>query len=180
MEGSIRDPLFGISQVKRSEVFPETEGTEEGNESVTINANNEDFLKVLVSSNAKPIKDDGELYLSLLSLHDACYNLDSHSEYGIERADGSYIPSHDSLRPMTMKKPYNLFGDGSYLSMLTEEFTIFEVYSNTGITLPQWLQMTRVEHKVIKKAVDRKKKLQTAINEQTNEELNAMAKGVKK
>ena len=62
-----------MSYVKRSEVYPELEGTDEGEESVPINVNNEDFLRVLVSSGAKPIKDDGEMHLSLLSLHDACY-----------------------------------------------------------------------------------------------------------
>ena len=169
-----------MSYVKRSEVYPELEGTDEGEETVPINVNNEDFLRVLVSSGAKPIKDDGEMHLSLLSLHDACYGLDTHAEYGIENPDGSYQLSHDSLRPMTMKKPYDLVGEGSYLALLSEEFVLFEVYQNTGITLPQWLQMTRVEHKVIKKAVDRKKKLQTSINEQTNQELNEMAKEVKK
>ena len=137
-------------------------------------------MRVIVSGEAKPIKDDGEKHLSLLSLHDACYGLDHYSECSIEKADGSLVPPHESLRPMTMKKPYDLFGEGCYLSILSDEFIIHDIYPNTGLTLKEWLNMTRVEQKIIKKSVDRKKKLQTTLNQEANNEMERAINETKK
>ena len=81
---------------------------------------------------------------------------------------------------MTMKKPYDLFGDGSYLSILSDEFVIYDIYPNTGLTLKEWLNMTRVEQKIIKKSVDRKKKLQTTLNQEANNEMERAINETKK
>ena len=73
---------------------------------------------------------------------------------------------------MDMKSTYNLCGEGSLLSQYCDEFILADIFKYTGLSLKDWLNLPRFNQNTIKSSVERKKQIETAVNNQLNSELN--------
>ena len=150
--------MFGIDFVKRSDILEDTAGTDYGEEEIRHNKGNEEFNTVIASGKADPIKDDVLKKLSILSLHDSCYNLDSMTS---NKENGEKV-CHSSLYPVAMKKAYVIHGEGSLLQTAIEEFILLDIGKFTNMDLQQWMSLTYHEQKMIRETVDKRKRMEAA------------------
>lgn len=150
--------MFGIDFVKRSDILEDTDGTDYGEEEIRHNRGNEEFNTVIASGKADPIKDDVLKKLSILSLHDSCYNLDPMTS---NKENGEKV-CHSSLYPVAMKKAYVIHGEGSLLQTAIEEFILLDIGKFTNMDLQQWMSLTYHEQKMIRETVDKRKRMEAA------------------
>lgn len=144
-------------------MVPELKGTPEGKEEILYNKGAEEFNKVLISPDATPEPDDVLRHLSLLSLHDACYNISAMTYDG--------RPNHPSLYPVAMKDAYNLSGEGSMYYTIVEEYIFLDIGKYTLLTLTDWMGLTFSEQRMIKKLVEKKKNLELKLSDEITNEL---------
>lgn len=161
--GAIKDPLFGIRFVTKDSVFPELKGTPEGLEEISFNKGHDDFIRAIIDKDRPivPIHDDILRQQALRTLHDSCFGIITDGfNIGEE-----YHQNHESLRYMAMKPAYDIRSEGSVFEMSIEDFVMGDVHKYTGMTLADWLNTTRTRQDIIRKAIERKKKLEIQTNE---------------
>lgn len=158
--------MFGLEVTHREDLDPELKGTEEGEKELYENRGLTEFIQTLSSSLAEPIHDDVLKHLSLLSLHDACFNLSPDL-----KPDGTLV-SHSSLQPVAMKKAYNLSEEGSLLSYYIDDFVLLDIYKHTGMTIKEWMHLTPHGQTVLKRSVERKKKLEAEATNQLTQQMS--------
>lgn len=155
--------MFGVETVKLKTVNPSLEGDPQGEEEILYNMGHDKFMKTIVSSEAPIIKvhDDVDRQLALRTLHDACFNV--HDE-GFTHG-GETHPTHRSLRPLALKPAYNIHGEGSLFDLLVQRFIELDVNRYTGLTLIDWLQMTRNHQESIIRHIQSKRRIVQQANQ---------------
>lgn len=165
--------MFGVETVKLKTVNPSLEGSPEGEEEILYNLGHDKFMKTIVSSDAPIIgtHDDVVRQLALRTLHDACFNV--HDE-GFTHG-GETHQTHSSLRALALKPVYNIHGEGSLFDLMVQRFIELDVNRYTGLTLVDWLQMTRNHQDSILRHIQTKRRLvQHANQDMLDEVQNAL------
>lgn len=166
--------MFGYTKVRKGDVFKDLVGTPEENEVGHFNVGLFEFRKTLASPEAEPIEDEVLRKLSLMSLHDACYGLVP------SKSENQETETHSSLYPVSMKDAYNIYGEGSLMHMAIEEYVMLDIGKYTLMTLGDWMHLTYHEQKTIRTIVDKKKSLESRINQEIVDDMKEASKVEKK
>lgn len=155
--------MFGVETVKLKTVNPALDGEPQGEEEILYNTGHDKFMKTIVSSDAPIIKvhDDVDRQLALRTLHDACFHV---QDEGFIHG-GETHPTHRSLRPLALKPAYNIHGEGSLFDLLVQRFIELDVNRYTGLTLIDWLQMTRNHQESIIRHVQSRRRITQQANQ---------------